>query len=441
MAVDLKALAFDVYQYAYPLVIMDLTMRQATNVPDADTAMLRAPVNQFAHARAYPPAESKEVVRFNFDTLYSFAWLDLRDQPQVLTVPDGGGRYYLVPMLDMWTDVFAVPGTRTTGGRAGSFLITAPGWTGTVPDNLDVIGAPTPIVWIMGRTQTNGPADYDAVHAFQNRFTLTPLSAWGTDYTPPRGLPIDPAVDDITPPQTQVNALTGVELLTRFAELLAVHPPHANDYPILFRMRALGLEPGKPFTPDTATAAIIDEAARDAFADMRRVVGEGRLGTFANGWNWATSLGTYATDYRLRALVAWAGLGANLPADALYPNAIVDADGEPTIGAHDYVLRFEKGQTPAADAFWSLTMYDGDGFQVSNPVDRFVIRDRDPLTYGPDGSLEIYIQHASPGPDRESNWLPAPAGPFQVMLRVYSPRGELLRGEFEIPPIRKSTGG
>ena len=436
---DLHAIAFDAYQYAYPLVMMDATMRQATNVPDAASVLLRAPINQLSHARAYPPADARDIVRYNFDTLYSFAWLDLRAEPMVLTVPESQDRYYVVPVLDMWTDTFAVFGSRTTFGRAGSFALAAPGWRGTVPGGVELVESPTPVVWVMGRTQTNGPADYAAVNAFQDRYAVTPLSAWGSSYAPPTSVPVA-GTGDPRPPVTQVNSMTGVELLTRFAALSGTYRPHPNDLPILLRMRALGLRPGHPFDPEgllPGLSEVIDAAAADALADLQHIVTDGTLGFRANGWNWTTDLGTYGTSYRLRAMVALAGLGANLAADAIYPNAYADADGKPLDGRHRYVLHFERDQLPQAEAFWSLTMYDDQSFQVPNELDRFAIGDRDPLDFGPDGSLDLFLQHDNPGPDRERNWLPAPEGAFQAMLRIYSPRPDTLRRPLDLPPIRR----
>lgn len=437
---DLNKVAVDAYLYAYPLVTMEFTRRQMTNVPDANTTLLRAPANQFAHAREYPAADSQDVVRFNFDTLYSFAWLDLREGPVVLRTPDAPDRYYLTPMLDMWTDIFAVPGSRNTRGEACDFLIAPPAWSGEVPSELDLIVAPTPQVWVMGRTQSNGPDDFAEVHRIQDQYRITPLSAYGQESSSLSAPPVYPSVDDVTPPLEQVNALTSVEFFTLFAELLKENPPHANDYPILHRMRALGIVPGEDFDPaaldDAATAAV--SAARDtALQDLVKAMTEASIGIVRNGWNWEQSFGTYGTSYRVRALVAMAGLGANLPEDAIYPNAFVDAEGQPFTGEHDYLLHFDAGQQPGVDAFWSLTMYDGEGFQVPNPLNRFVIRDRDPLTLNPDGSLDIYIQHTSPGTEREANWLPAPQGAFAPMLRLYSPTAETLAGGFTPPKIIK----
>jgi hypothetical protein len=428
----------DAYFYAYPIVSMDATMRQATNVPDASSVNMRAPVNQFAHVRKYPKADEKDVVRFNFDTLYSFAWLDLSKEPIILSVPDTQGRYYLLPMLDMWTDVFAVVGSRTTGTKAGSYAIVPPGWTGKLPDGVTTIVAPTPSVWILGRTQTNGPADYAAVNKIQDGYKLTPLSQWGKDYTPPRNVPTDPTIDNETPPQVQVNKLDGMSMLSRLADLMAKHPPHANDYPILFRLKELGIEPGRPFDAKKLTTeqvATINKAAKDALAEMPVLMR--KAGAFINGWNIGVeNMGTYGTSYKRRAFVVLAGLGCNLPEDAVYPIAFVDGEGKPLSGANSYVLHFEKGKLPPADAFWSLTMYDKDGFQVPNPIDRFALSSHDQLKLNDDGSLTLYVQAETPGKDKESNWLPAPRGNFEPTMRLYSPRSEVLDLTWAPPPFK-----
>jgi hypothetical protein len=439
---ELYGIARDAYVYAYPIVVMDVTMRQMTSVPDAVSVPLRAPLNQLAHARTYPAADDRTVVRFNFDTLYSLAWLDLSRGPVVLGVPEMGDRYYLFQLLDMWTDVFAVPGTRTTGRGAGRFAIVGPGWSGTLPADVTRIDAPTATVWLIGRTQTNGPGDFANVHAVQDRYTLAPLAgdAGGSAPTPPPG----PAVDAKTEPAKQVAALDGVTMLTRLAALMAHYPPHPNDYPILWRMRKLGIEPGKPFDAaklDAGTRATIEAAAKDARASIAASAREG-FGVKAHGWSTSIDgVGSYGTSYRRRAAIAMAGLGANLPEDAVYPSSHTDVAGEPYDGENRYRIRFEKGELPPVDAFWSITLYDEAGYQVPNALHRFALGDRDPLQYGADGSLEIYIEHESPGADQESNWLPCPEGRFNLAMRLYSPRYEILDGKWAAPGVVKMTRG
>ncbi|NGN43499.1 DUF1254 domain-containing protein [Mesorhizobium sp. CGMCC 1.15528] len=437
-----QEIAREVFQYAYPIVLMDATMRQTTAVPDATSVHGRAPINQFAYFRTYPAADAKDVVRFNFDTLYSFAWLDLSKGPIVLSVPDTGGRFYLIPTLDMWTDVFSSLGSRTTGTGAGNFAYVAPSWQGDLPEGVQRIEAPTSTIWMMGRVQTNGPSDYENVHKVQDGLKLTPLDQWGKSYAPPATSPVEAGVDTKTPPLVQVEKMTGVEFFTRFAELLKKYPPHSNDYPIVFRMRALGLEPGQSWDAgklDAKTTALINDAAKVALSDVVAFLKRGGEGTHVNGWNIATdNMGTYGTSYLQRALVALAGLGANLPADAVYPAAFVDSEGKQLDGANKYVLHFNKNELPPVDAFWSLTMYDEQGFQVPNPINRFAIGDRDKLKFNADGSLDIYIQAQSPGADKESNWLPSPAsGAIQPTLRLYSPRATVMNGTWVPPGIKR----
>jgi hypothetical protein len=417
---------------------MDVSRCQATNVEDAYSDTMRAPANQFAHFRTFPAGDARDVVRFNFDTLYSMAWLDLRDGPVVLHVPDSPDRYYLTPMLDMWSDVFAVPGTRTTEGASGDFVLAQDGWQGVQPSGARLVHTTTPFVWIIGRTQTNGPSDYERVHAIQDQYRITPLSRLGEDYQPPASVPTDPSVDDLTSPQEQVWGMSGTEFFSRFAEFLTVNPPHANDYPILFRIENLGLVPGQPFTPTDDVLAVLDQGVAAAKADMISAITDGTLGSEHNGWQWMQSgAGAWGTNYRQRAMVAYAGLGCNLPEDALYPNRATDSDGVQLTGTNTYVLRFERDALPPAQAFWSLTMYDHVGFQVPNPIDRFAIGDRDNLTFGDDGTLELLIQHKSPGTAWESNWLPAPAGEFELTLRIYSPKAEVFRTGLSLPAPRR----
>lgn len=437
--VDSTAAAVEAYVYLYPLVTMEVTRRQMTNANVGERPGT-APVGTFAHVRAFPDAEFKAVVRPNFDTLYSAAWLDLRAEPVVVSLPDTAGRYYLMPMLDMWTDVFAAPGKRTTGTEAGDYAVAAPGWSGEAADGMGVIHAPTPIVWLIGRTQTNGPADYDAVHAVQDGFRLTPLSRWGREAEPVVFTP-DPSVDMSTPPLDQVNGLSGRDFFAFAAELMKVHPPHLTDWSVLSRITRIGLEPGASFDYDDLDAdgrAGVDAAPAAALALLHATLP--RLARVTNGWQMNTdSMGVYGDFYVKRAIVSMVGLGANQPEDAIYPLNVVDADGKPLDGDNDYVLHFERDELPPVEAFWSATMYDADGFQAANPIDRYAIGDRDALQYNDDGSLDIYIQHETPGAERESNWLPAPRGPLGLTMRLYAPAPEALDGRWNPPPVSRAS--
>jgi hypothetical protein len=434
---DADQIAVEAYHYFYPLVIMDVSRRQLTNI-EPGKMLGRGPMNTLSHMRAFPPADFREVVRPNFDTLYSSGWLDLTAGPVVVTVPDTRGLFYLLPMLDMWTDVFASPGKRTTGTQAGHFAVVPPGWSGTLPAGMERIDAPTAHVWIIGRTQTNGPKDYAAVHAVQDGYRLTPLANWGMPQRP-AAVTTDPAVDMKTAPLIQVNSMSGADFFTRAVALLKTNPPHVTDQPILARMRRLGIEPGKPFDyaqADPVVKRAIDRAPATGMAAMKAKVPT--LARVVNGWQMNTDcMGVYGTWYLKRAIVAMVGLGANLAEDAIYPLNLADAEGKPLDGTSAYRLSFRKDDLPPADAFWSVTLYDSDGFPVANALDRHALGDRDALAFNADGSLDLVIQAESPGPGKESNWLPAPKGPFNLTMRIYAPRANALNGEWNPPPVRR----
>ena len=430
-----KAIAVEAYVYTYPLVMMDVTRRLMTNLPAGKKAGM-GPANLFHHFREYPAADFREVVRPNFDTLYSSAWLDLTKEPMIVTVPDTAGRYYLLPLMDMWSEAYAVPGKRTSGTGAASYAIVPRGWSGKLPAGVERIESPTAWNWIIGRTQTNGPKDYAAVHAVQDGFKITPLSQWGKKAS------AAPFVFDATvemkPPPGQIKAMTGDTYFAYAADLMKLHQPHPTDWSVLARMKRLGLVPGKAF--DVAKAdPVARQALLEAPAEALKQIQEAapRIARVANGWQMLTdTVGVYGNFYLKRAVLAQIGLGANQVDDAIYPMNLTDGEGQPVDGNNDYVIHFAKAELPPVEAFWSITMYDAEGFQAANPLNRFAIGDRDPLKYNTDGSLDIYMQNGSPGADKESNWLPAPRGRLGITMRLYAPRPEVADGRWVPPPIR-----
>jgi len=444
---EAQAIGVDAYLYFYSLITMDLTRLQSTNIePGKDS--FKGPMNTFVNVPAYPTAEMKTVVRPNFDTLYSAAWLDLTKEPLVVSVPDTGGRYYLLPMLDMWTDVFASPGWRTTGTGAGNFLITPPGWRPDLrekfaeefklPEDTQRIDAPTPYVWIIGRTKTDGPPDYDAVHKIQAGFKITSLSQWGKPPAPVE-VKIDPSVDMKTPPKIQVDTMPAGKLFAYAAELLKLHPPHITDEPIIARMKRIGFEPGKSFDIDKVDPAVkraLETVPEDAQKLMAWKIPT--LARVANYWSMNTdTMGVYGNYYLKRSIVTQLGLGANVPGDAVYPLNLGDEIGKPLDGAHKYTIHFDKGATPPVEAFWSITLYDSEGYQVANSLSRFAVSSWMPFKFNPDGSLDLYFQTDSPGADKEANWLPAPKGPFNLTMRLYAPKSDALTGKWNPPPVTK----
>ncbi len=426
--------------YGLPLVIMDITRAKTTNV--AHATGFAAPVNQIVNMRAFPDASFKDVVRANVDTLYSAAWLDLSREPIVLSVPDTHGRYYLMPMLDAWTNVFASPGKRTTGTKAGHYAITGPGWTGKLPAGVAELKSPTAMVWMIGRTQTNGPSDYAAVHVVQDGFRLAPLSSFGKPYTPPAGK-VDPSVDMRTPPVEQLKKMSTATFFNRLAALMKANPPPASEAPVLAKLKAIGVVPGEPFDPSKLDPAVAAGLERSLSVALQQLLAASKVsGAPVNGWRVPPMvLGQYGADYGTRAVVALIGLGANLPQDAVYPSAYIDGAGQPLDGANRYVIHFAKDATPPVHAFWSITMYDPDSFFVANPIDRYAIGSWMPLKKNADGSLDLYVQHESPGKDQESNWLPAPAGGFNVTMRLYWPTEHarsIIDGSWKPPALTKA---
>src|SRR5580692_7981892 len=436
---DAQSIARDAYIYFYSLVTMDVTRKQLTNVEPGKG--VGAPMNALFSFPAFPTADMKQVVRPNFDTLYTTGYLDLTKEPMLVSVPDTGGRYYLLPMLDMWSDVFASPGWRTTGTQAGNFLVTPRGWSGTVPAGFSQIEAPTPYVWIIGRTKTDGPPDYDAVHKIQAGYRITPLSEWGKPPKPVEAK-IDPSIDMKTPPKIQVDTMKGGDYFAYAAELLKLQPPHLTDEPIIAQMKRIGIEPGKSF--DISKVDPVVRQALEAAPEAGRQLMAWKAPTLArvaNYWSMNTdTMGVYGNYYLKRAIIAQLGLGANLPEDAIYPLNLADETGRPLDGANKYTIHFDKGATPPVNAFWSLTLYDSDGFQVANGLNRFAISSYFPFKTNADGSLDLYFQNESPGKDREANWLPAPKGAFNLTMRLYGPKSEALTGKWNPPPITRTQG-
>jgi len=438
-AADATQLGTEAYIYGYPLITMEYTRRVITNVEKVEGS--HAPMGQLIRLREYPNASYRDVTAPNADTLYTTCFLNVGKEPYVLSLPDAHGRYYLFPMLDGWTDVFQVPGKRTTGTGLQTYAITGPGWKGNLPKGVKEYKSPTAIVWVLGRIYCTGtPGDYTAVHKMQDEVSIVPLSAYGKPYTPPEGK-VDPSIDMKTPVRDQVNALTAEAYFSLLATLLKDNPPAKADAPMVAKLAKLGIAPGQAFD----ASKVGDEGAK-ALADVpklgfEKIMGHFKeAGTMENGWTFLTKTGLYGTNYLQRAFVTAIGLGANRPQDAVYPTSEVDAEGKPYSGANKYVMHFPKGQLPPAKGFWSLTMYNGDYFFVANPLNRYSISARQNLKANADGSTDLYIQNESPGTDKESNWLPAPTDKFILMLRLYWPSEKnpsIINGTWKIPAVKQ----
>ncbi len=433
----------EAYVYGYPLVTMEMTRRIMTNVAAPEGT--RAPMGQFVRMRTYPDAKFRDVTAPNADTLYTTAWLDVSKEPWILSLPDAHDRYYLFPMLDGWTNVFQVPGKRTTGTGAQTYAITGPGWKGTLPKGVVEYKSPTSIVWLLGRIYCTGtPEDYDAVHKMQDEISVVPLSSYGKPYTPPAAT-VDASIDMKTAVREQVNKLTVTEYFNLLAKLMVDNPPAEADKPMVKKLAKLGVVAGQPF--DGSKLGSLAKEAFDTVPAIAQdkimlwmkegiVTGDMKL---EHGWVFTTKTGIYGTNYIQRALITAIGLGANRPQDAVYPTS----EGPDILGSYTgekkYVMHFEKGHLPPAKGFWSLTMYDGDYFFVENPINRYSISARQDLKPNADGSVDLYIQNESPGADKESNWLPAPKGKFILMMRLYWPNPadpSILDGSWVIPGVK-----
>ncbi|WP_144630124.1 DUF1254 domain-containing protein [Bordetella genomosp. 13] len=434
---ELRDAAVDAYIYAYPMVLMEMTRRASTNVQTPLAG--RAPVNQFGHRTAYPDPRATDVAWPSTDALYSSLWYDVSREPLIIQVPASDKRYYLLSLHDMWSDMYAARGTRTSGNVAQTFAIVGPSWNGTLPPGVDVVRSPTSQGWMIGRVQTASPADYAAVNQFQSGLVAAPLSGWGRGYSTPAGQ-VNPAWSGQGTPAEQVAAMDAASYFTLFDELVRANPPHANDYPMLDRLRRIGFGRGQAFS-----FGALEPSVQQALAEAKPLAGRRiadavhTLGRPVNGWTVVRSgIGTYGTDYTRRAAVAYAGLGASTPEEVLYPVTAIDDEGEPLNSDEDYVLHFDKGQLPPVDGYWTLILYDARQGFTQNPIGRYAVTSTDPLVYNKDGSLDIYIRRDPPSREKQANWLPAPQqGNFMLNMRLYAPRNTALDGLWGPPPVRE----
>ncbi|NKF23521.1 DUF1254 domain-containing protein [Solimonas marina] len=430
--------AAEAYLFGYPLVITDVTRVASDAFVEPENVLFRK--------RRFPDPKFHGVARPNVDTLYTNAFIDMNDGPFVFSMAQNTERYNLMPLLDGWTNVFASLGTRTYGTAAATYLIAGPKWHGQVPDGMKLVQSPTRIVWLIGRTQTNGKDDYPLVHKIQDGIHLVKLSDWLAHPDDPTAA--EPRSDDTdpetrpgaklpTPPIEQVRQMSAEVFFTRLAALMVDNPPAAIDAPMMARLAGIGIAPGQ-----APQWGLIDRLCANLgrkLADHKVAVAQRQPRATVDGW-WTppASLGVYGTDYPMRAVVAMVGLGANQPADAMYPNTDEDLDGQKLDGSHSYHMHFAAGALPPVDAFWSITAYGPDDFLIPNDEHRYAIRDRDALSFNADGSLDLYFGPTLPTGAPESNWLPVKRGEhFLLNARLYWPKASALNGSWHLPPVRR----
>ncbi|MGW4327379.1 DUF1254 domain-containing protein [Nocardia sp. NPDC004573] len=423
---DAVTIAKDAYVFGYPLVLMDVTRIAA----EAST-----PVNRFEHAAALPTPAQREVVRLDRDTLRSTAWLDLANEPMVLSVPAmDRGRFWLAQVLDAWTNNVHNPSGRRPQAQSASppytYAVTGPGWSGALPEGLTPLPMPTPTVWLIVRIQVDGEPDLPAVRAIQQRLRLVPLSAWVAGAEPPAPA-APPWQASVQPPPEWVGEMDPKVFFDRMCALLAVNPPAREDEPAMRRFATIGIRPGgavEGLSEDELAAAVGTAQQQIPVYLGARTVNE-------NGWLVDPDVGRYGVNYLLRAAIARVALGASLAENAFYPTLFAStATGD---GAGRFRLHFAPGELPPVDNFWSLTAYDADNYLVPNPAEIYTVGHPDPVLLNPDGSLDIALQFGDPGPAVPAgNWLPIPeSGQFSLTLRMYAPKAEAIQGRWRPPPL------
>jgi hypothetical protein len=444
----LAATAVQAYIYGYPLVLMEFTKVSVH-------LQTRTRDNQFYNVLKPIDPNEKTVVRPNLDTLYSLAFLQLRKGPVVLHVPDTNGRYYLMQIMDAWSNSLMSVGALTTGTLEREFLIAGPNWKGTPPAGMTVISSPTNLVWVVGRTKvTDTPEDIAEVNAIQVQYTLTPLSKHGKShhsersvfgpslpsflFSPLEGFPLLSQNRSIpTTPPVVIATLSGVNYFKLLSLFMCNNPAASADLPALEQFQEIGFAPCSAFNPSPLIALAVNAAPRIALIDMNNAVPQ--LGTEKNGWRLVLhDIGDYGIDYLTRGAVAVAGFGANKPEDAFYPSSLTSGDGQQLNGATtSYVIHFAtKAELPVAAGFWSITLYDKNNLLFLNPADKYAVHGNDPFNVNPDGSVDIYLQQSKPSNAAQvPNWLPMPSDVFSLTLRIYGPDSEEISGTWAPPPI------
>jgi len=435
---EARAIAREAYIYANP--VADSYRILYGSFVDREDPEYKGPWNQLKNfARVYTP-EDKAVQTPNSDTPYGWLALDLRTEPLVLTVPRiEERRYFSIQLIDLYTHNFDYIGSRTTGNDGGSFLIAGPGWKGAKPDGIEkVIHSETELALAVYRTQLFNPGDIDNVKAIQASYEVQPLSAFLGQPAPEAA----PAVHFIQP-LTREELTKSPQIFQQLNFVLQFCPTHPSEKTLMERFAKLDIGAGRTFDWDTFSPEIqaaIGQGIADAWTDFAALKKRVETGEVGSGDVFGTRE-HLENNYLYRMAGAVLGIWGNSAEEAIYPTYLVDADGQPLDGAHRYTLRFGPGELPPANSFWSLTMYElPASLLVANPIDRYVLNSPmvPDLVRDEDGGVTLYIQHASPGTEKEPNWLPSPEGPFTVVMRLYWPKAEALDGTWKLPPLTRS---
>ena len=428
------ALGLQAFIYGFPYMYLAQLRHSWVTQPRNPEFIPYMPANHFWHSSNVTDATYRDGGSPNNDTMYSVAWVDVSDEPVILSHPDiPDDRYYTFEIAAVHSDNFAYVGRRTTGNKAGNYAIIGPGWEGQLPDGVTALPqSPTPWVLIFGRTLVDGADDVPNVRKLQEEYQLTPLSLWGTESEVPERrdvmVPFDQQQDPLAPWKT-LNAM------------LAENPPPAKHDQLMKQFTTIGIGPGLDVEEqDEVTKENLVRAAAAGRQLIEQALKSGYSTIRLNGWGYPSRhIGRAGDDFLLRAVwQALSGIISNDPEEAVYLATFTDSDGASLTGANRYEMHFAPGQDPPEDAFWSLTMYTEDKNLVPNQIDRYALGDRSKdVKRDSDGGLNIYIQHGSPGEEKESNWLPAPEGPFYLVLRMYQPHQEVIDATWAAPRVEK----
>ncbi len=415
------------YLYGYPLVDMARQQHNDTHITSAEQKVY-APLNRFyLYPEIVGPDNDGDLRAPNNDTLYFSAWYDVSREPLILHTPDTNGRYYTVAVTNRYAEVEHI-GRSTTGTEEGYFALVSPDWQGELPAGVRRVVSETPSGWLLGRLLVEGEADFDAAMGLLQQFWLSELSQFH------RGQPA------ATPPPQHAPAMANEDSLEFFAIMnreLKRLPPRVGERALLAQFDQIGVGPNSDFSEDKLSAAQ-RRGLLSALEDGRAIVEASTQRTIPdyNGWMISSEIGRYGANYMQRAAVVRGGYG-NLPEESLYPARVFDDNGQLLNGGNRYRLHFTADQMSPVDGFWSLSLYRLSDLQLEeNAIARYSIGDRTPgLHYGDDGSLTLLLQHDAPSGD--SNWLPAPAGPFLAVMRLYEPRQEVLENDYLLPIIER----
>jgi hypothetical protein len=433
---DIATLA---YIWGFPLVTMERQFNFATS-PNIPPGIGRGPANSISCATELVDANFTDVVTPNSDTLYCQTQFDLKNEPVVVVVPPISDRYYSFQFLDAYTNDYAYLGERASGGNGGTYLMAGPDWNGQLPEGMIKIWTPTNLAWLITRTLVKSPADVPNVVAIQDKIVVKPLSEFQgneTSSTEPAATQANASKEVPIGPQPTLIAPTGIKIFDEISAAMVGNPLNPPDPVLVTKLASIGIGPGK--LPSTETNDTIKAALQTGITEGQKMIDArvANIGTVINGWLANAQFGNFGTDYLFRAATAQFGLGANIGQEAFYPATFTDSQGKPLSGNSTYLIHFEPGQTPPVDGFWSVSMYNDKNLFVDNPINRYSIGQyTEGIKNNTDGSLDIYIQNASPGADKESNWLPAPEGSFNMVMRLYLPQPQALNGTWQLPLVQ-----